>query len=256
MKNLSKVWTGLLVVALALPMAVAAQAAGRSEGSEGPQAGAWQKLEPSVWTRKRADGATETYAVGARGMQYAVRSMQRELDTLIALYDREPNAKTWEQIENVRATLAKAEAASRNQGIEDPAIEEKALAAPAPPPCNFYSLHATAYSLTNGVAANADSRWCQIPGRSADIYSRAYAQVTAGGVKTEQTQTCTLSGQNVNCIVAASVPGSGYCTSEAYSSIYVFIPGHNLFWEVSANRCGCNPNVLCAISQEVPVDGM
>jgi hypothetical protein len=253
MKNRSMVWTGLLVAAMALPMALAAEEGPRREGSKEPQAGAWQRLEPSVWTRKTADGATETYAVGARGMQYAVRSMQRELDTLTALYDREPSTETLGQIEKVRATLAKAEAATRNPGIEDLGLEEKA--APAPPPCNFYSLHATAYSLTNGVAANADSRWCQNPGRSADIYSRAYAQVTAGGVKTEQTQTCTLSGQNVNCIVAASVPGSGYCTSEAYSSIFVFIPGHNLFWEVSATRCGCNPNVLCAISDH-PADEM
>jgi hypothetical protein len=253
MKNRSMVWTGLLVAAMALPMAVTAQAAARSEGAEGPQAGGWKRLEPSVWTRKTADGATETYAVGARGMEYATRSLQREIDKLVSLHDREPSSETWGQIEKLRGTLAKAQTAARNQSVEDLGIEEKAQV--APPPCNFYSLHATAYSLTNGVAANADSRWCQNPGRSADIYSRAYAQVTAGGVKTEQTQTCTLSGQNVNCIVAASVPGSGYCTSEAYSSIYVFIPGHNLFWEVSAARCGCNPNVLCPIS-EVPADDM
>lgn len=252
MRNRSMVWTGLLVAAMALPMSVAAQPAAGSGGAEGPQAGAWKKLEPSVWTRKTADGATETYAVGARGMQYAVRSMERELEKLVALNEREPSAKTSEEIEKLRATLAKAEAASRDQSVEGPAIEEKAQV--APPPCNFYSLHANAYSLTNGVAANADSRWCQNPGRSADIYSRAYAQVTAGGVKTEQTQTCTLSGQNVNCIVAASVPGSGYCTSEAYSSIFIFIPGHNLFYEVSAARCGCNPNVLCAISDVPPAD--
>jgi len=240
-----------LAAMLAVPAFAGGEPGGQGQGAREIGSGAWKRVVSGVWTRQAEDGATETYAIGAHGMKWALVSLQRELAKLMDVYQREPTAERWQQIEGLLGSIRKMEGATRQEAQDSPEIQQKA-AAPAPPPCNSYSLHATAYSLSNGVAANADAAWCQNPGRSADIYTRAYAQVTSGGVKTEQTQTCSHSGTNVSCVVAASVPGSGYCTSEAYSSIYVFIAGHDLFYERSASRCGCNPLVACAI--DVPAD--
>lgn len=243
---------GLLTLALAVPAFAGGEPGARGFGLRDVASGDWKRVTPGVWTRQAEDGATETYALGARGMKWALVSTQRELAKVMELYQREPSSERWQQIERLLGTIRKLEAATRNEGQDSPEIQEKA-AAPAPPPCAYDYLHANAYSLSNGVAANADAVWCHADYYyPADVYARAYAQVTASGVKTEATQTCAHSGVVASCVVAASVPGNGYCTSEAYSSIFVFIPGHNLFYERSAYRCGCNPFVACAI--EVPAD--
>ncbi len=238
-----RVGMGLLTAALAVP----AFAGTENPGRAARQAGEWKRVTQGVWSRQTETGATETYAVGASGMKWALASTQRELSKVMALYHKEPAAERWQQIETLLTTLHKIEAASRNEAPEPAGIEEKADEDTAPVECHYDTLHANAYSLISGVAANADAAHCDTGGRSGDVYTRAYAQVTSGGVKTEQTQTCARSGKEVSCYAAASVTGNGYCTSESYASVFIFIGGHNLFWETSATRCGCNRYVECAI---------
>lgn len=241
---------GLITAALAVPAFGAEEAAGRAGRPEAGQRGEWTKVTKGVWTRRTAEGTTETYAVGAQGMKWALVSTQRELSKVMALYQKEPTAERWQQVETLLKTIRKAEAAARNEAVEDLGLEEKADEdTPVVDVCHYDAVHANAYSLIAGIAANAYADHCDTGGRSGDVYARAYAQVTSGGVQTQQTQTCAHSGREVSCSVAASVSGTGYCTSEAYSSVFIFIGGHNLFYETSASRCGCDRRVECPLPE-------
>jgi hypothetical protein len=244
-----------IVLALALSLmgtfAGAAFAAGRAEGDAGTRrdAGEWTKIAPGVWS-KASGGKVETYAIGAQGMKWALTPLRAELEKLMDAYFADPKPDIWSQIEAHMGVIRQAEAAARGESVEAGETELKAAQQAAPESCMYDYAHANAYALNPGAAASADAVWCwtDISYPDTTVHARAHAQVTSGGVTTEQTQTCTKTDAGfVSCVVAASVSGSGKCLSDAYSYVFFPSPGHWVYYERSDDHCGCTPWVACAI---------